>query len=374
MSTKASAGASTDPGTRASTDPGTRVSAEPGNGASTKRTDHVSAETSVGIADLSQRVSAETPDGVTDPAEHVSAETRDSVDPKRRPYTSDSDGVDLHLHSLHSDGVLPPAEVVDRAADGGVRLLALTDHDTVAGLPEAAERCLARGVRFVTGVELSATWNGQTIHVLGFDFDPAAPVLETALAGLQSQRRERLREIARRLERKRIGTAQVVVSPTQIVADIEARHAVVTRTHLARALVAAGAARGMGEVFKRLLGRGAPGHIASAYPALATTVECIKAAGGIAVLAHPLRYTLSAGARRRMLEEFRAAGGLGLEVVCGNARSHIDGLAQLARRFALDGSVGSDFHDPQLPWNPPGRLAKLPASVSPVWRHFRLPT
>ncbi len=284
---------------------------------------------------------------------------------------ANADGVDLHLHSHHSDGVLAPAQVVDLAAKASVRLLALTDHDTVAGLEETRAQCNARGITTVPGVELSAAWHAQTVHVLGFDFDPANPALQKYLTDVQVQRRERLREIARRLDRKRI--AGVQHSATELVAEIEASQTVITRTHLARALVAAGAARSIGEAFKRFLGRGAPGHVGSTYPSLASAVECLKAAGGVAVLAHPLRYTLSAGARRKMLEEFRAAGGSGIEVVCGNARAHVDGLVQLARRFGLDGSVGSDFHDPQIPWNPPGRLAKLPASVSPVWRHFRLP-
>lgn len=276
------------------------------------------------------------------------------------------DGVDLHLHSHHSDGLLAPAEVVDRAAEAEVRLLALTDHDTIAGCAQARERCAERGIAWVTGVELSASWRGQTIHVLGFDFDACASHLAARLGEVQELRRGRLREIARRLDRKRIPASE-------LVASIEASHSVVTRTHLARALVAAGAARSLAEVFKRLLGRGAPGHVASDYPSLASAVECLRTAHGVAVLAHPLRYTLSAGARRQLLQEFRDAGGAALEVVCGNARTQVDALAQMAQRFGLDGSAGSDFHDPRLPWNPPGRLAKLPASVSPVWRHFRLP-
>ncbi len=278
-----------------------------------------------------------------------------------------TDGVDLHLHSRHSDGVLAPAEVVDLAAAGHVTLLALTDHDTVAGLDETLRRGAERGIRCITGVELSASWRGQTIHVLGFDFDPGAQPLQERLSQVQDLRRVRLREIARRLERKRIAAAE-------LVARIESAYGVVTRTHLARELVACGAARSMAEVFKRLLGRGTPGHVPSNFPSLESAVQCLRAAKGLAVLAHPLRYTLSAGARRQMLQEFSAAGGTGMEVVCGNARAHIEGLAQLAQRFGLAGSVGSDFHDPQLPWNPPGRLAKLPASVHPVWRHFRLPT
>lgn len=276
------------------------------------------------------------------------------------------DGYDLHLHSIHSDGVLTPAAVVDLAARGEVKAFALTDHDTTAGLVEAKQRARELGLHCIAGVELSATWHGQTVHVLGFDFDPQSPALVRQLAEVRELRRARMHEIARRLERR-------LVPAGVLVEQIEAKHPVMTRTHLARALVASGAARSLGEVFRRMLGRGAPGHLASNYPTVESAVQCLREAGGHAVLAHPMRYTLSAGARRRLLQEFRDAGGTGMEVVCGNARAHVDGLAQLAQRFGLDGSVGSDFHDPELPWNPPGRLAKLPLSVSPVWRHFQLP-
>jgi predicted metal-dependent phosphoesterase TrpH len=135
-------------------------------------------------------------------------------------------------------------------------------------------------------------------------------------------------------------------------------------------MVAAGHADSVAAAFRRYLGRGCPGYVGYAYPALDRTLAAVSAAGGIAVLAHPLRYTLSAGARRQLLEEFRGAGGRGIEVVCGGARNQVDALAALALRFDLDGSAGSDFHDPAVPWNPPGRLAKLPHSVRPVWRAF----
>lgn len=271
--------------------------------------------------------------------------------------------VDLHLHSIHSDGLLPPAEVVDRGADAGAEMLALTDHDTLAGLPEARRRCAERGVAWVAGVELSCSWRGQSLHVLGFDFDPGHQPLEEWLARVREQRCVRLREIARRLERKRVDAVEMVTR-------IEKTHEVVTRTHLARELVAAKHAKSVQDAFKHLLGRGNPGHVSVEYPAMASAVACIAAAGGVAVLAHPLRYTLSAGARRQLLQEFREAGGRGIEVVCGSARGHIEPLAALAEQFGLEASAGSDFHDPQIPWNPPGRLAKLPPSVRPIWHSF----
>jgi predicted metal-dependent phosphoesterase TrpH len=274
--------------------------------------------------------------------------------------------VDFHLHSTHSDGMLAPAAVVDLAADAGVEVLALTDHDTVAGTLAARAQCERRGVRSVAGVEVSAAWNGQTLHIIGLDIDPDTPALLDGLTTVRDLRRERMREIARRLERKLIPAAE-------IVAEIEAANDVVTRTHLARALVARRLVESPKHAFKRLLGRGRPGHVQAHYPDIAMVVGWIRSARGIAVLAHPLRYALSAGGRRRLLDEFRGCGGEAIEVVCGSAHSEIEPLATLAQRFGFAGSVGSDFHDPQMRWNPPGRLAKLPAQVEPVWLRFQNP-
>ncbi|HSD75164.1 MAG TPA: PHP domain-containing protein [Steroidobacteraceae bacterium] len=272
--------------------------------------------------------------------------------------------VDLHLHSTCSDGLLGPAAVVDLAADAGVEMLALTDHDTVAGALEARAQCERRGLRSITGVEVSAAWNGQTLHIIGLDIDLETPALLAGLATVRDLRRERMREIARRLERKSIPAPA-------LVAEIEAAHDVVTRTHLARALVARRLVESPQHAFKRLLGRGRPGHVQAHYPDIATVVGWIRSARGIAVLAHPLRYALSSGGRRRLLDEFRGCGGVAIEVVCGSAQGEIEPLATLAQRFGFAGSVGSDFHDPQMRWNPPGRLAKLPAQVEPVWLRFQ---
>ncbi len=274
--------------------------------------------------------------------------------------------VDLHLHSVCSDGLLAPEAVVDLAADAGVEMLALTDHDTLAGAAQAHEQCQRRGVTWVSGVELSTAWNGQTIHILGLNVDSHETLLLEGLAALRNLRRERLREIARRLERKSIPALE-------LVAEIESANDVVTRTHLVRSLVANRFAGSPQEAFRRFLARGRPGHVRATYPDVATVVGWIRAARGVAVLAHPLRYALSAGGRRRLLEEFRGCGGEAIEVVCGTANAQIEPLAALAQRFGLAGSVGSDFHDPQMRWNPPGRLAKLPAQVEPVWQRFQVP-
>ena len=269
--------------------------------------------------------------------------------------------VDLHLHSTASDGMLDPAAVVAHVAGYGVRLMALTDHDTVAGCDAAAAAARERGIGFVAGVELSATWRGRDIHVLGLAIDPEARALGRGLESQQAIRDARALKIAARLD-------AAGAPGTAALAAIRAQGSLPTRTHFARALVAEGLAADCGAAFDRWLGRGRPGSVASAWPALAEATAWIVAAGGKAVIAHPMRYPLSAGARRELCAEFAAAGGRGVEVVTGGGgpRDREQAIS-LAVRCQLEGSVGSDFHDPAVPWNPPGRLAKLPGSVRPVW-------
>ncbi|MCU0761345.1 MAG: PHP domain-containing protein [Steroidobacteraceae bacterium] len=269
---------------------------------------------------------------------------------------------DLHLHSDRSDGRLAPAALVGLAAARGVRHLALTDHDTVAGLDEAANTCAAEGLRFAPGVEVTAGWRGQSIHVIGLGLQAADPVLGAHLEDLRRRRRERLLAIGERLARR----ARLVQAPA-IASRVCAEAEVPTRTHLARALVGAGVATDLDDVFRRLLGRDGPGHVPSDWPGLEAAVAALRGAGAQVVLAHPHRYRLSGGALRGLVEEFAALGGHALEVSLGNmGRADLDRLATLARRAGLAASCGSDFHDPAMTWNTPGRFAKLPADLEPV--------
>lgn len=273
-----------------------------------------------------------------------------------RPATAD-----LHLHSHHSDGLLPPAALMRLAAARGVGTAALTDHDTTAGCAEAAEACAAAGLRFVPGVEVSAGWNGLSLHVLGLGVDAASPALATHLAEVRALRHGRLAEIGERLERR------AGLPGRELVAGVCAGTAVPTRLHLARALVALGHARDEAEAFAKWLGRGTPGHVPMEWPAVDRAIAALRAAGGIAVLAHPHRYGASGGALRRLVAAFREAGGRGLEVsMAGMSPRDRDRLATLARGHAMLASTGSDFHDPALPWNTPGRFDKLPADLEHV--------
>jgi predicted metal-dependent phosphoesterase TrpH len=272
--------------------------------------------------------------------------------------------IDLHTHSNCSDGALTPADLVARAAAAGVEVLALTDHDTVAGLTEAEHSAGVHGLRLVPGVEISASWRAQAIHVLGLWIDPASAELRSVLEMQAERRRARMRKICARLEK-------LGLPGPLLLAAVEAQPGLPTRAHLANAMVAGGHVSRADEAFRKYLGAGKPANVGAEWPALDVVVGWIRAAGGVAALAHPARYALSAGARRQMLTDFVAAGGGALEVVTGaNGAQHVEGVAALAVKYGLMGSVGSDFHDPQLTWNPLGRSLKLPDCVTPVWRSY----
>lgn len=274
--------------------------------------------------------------------------------------------IDLHTHSTCSDGSLTPAELVARAAAAGVEVMALTDHDTVAGLEDAGSAAGAHGLKLVSGVEISASWHAQAIHVLGLWIDPTSAQLRGALQAQAELRRARMTKICARLNKLRLPGAE-------LLAVVQGHPGLPTRAHLAQALVAGGHAADTDAAFRKYLGKGKAAHIAAEWPPLAVVVGWICAAGGVATLAHPIRYAISAGARRRLLSDFVAAGGTALEVVSGgNGAQHVDTCAMLAVTYGLKGSVGSDFHNTQAAWNPLGRSLKLPDCVAPVWRSFGL--
>ena len=275
---------------------------------------------------------------------------------------TDNLAIDLHTHSCCSDGSLTPGELVRRASASGIHVLALTDHDTIAGLDEARGAAAEAGIRLVPGVEISASWRGQGIHVLGLWIDPAARQLRERLDTQAERRRARMRAICARL-------AKLGLPGAKLLAAVEAAPGLPTRAHLAEAMHAGGHVNRTDDAFRKYLGRGKAAHLAAEWPPLGEVVGWVLEAGGVASLAHPARYALSGGARRQLLADFVAAGGGALEVVAGgNGAQHVDASAVLAVKFGLLGSVGSDFHNPQQIWNPLGRSLKLPDCVVPVWR------
>ena len=272
---------------------------------------------------------------------------------------------DLHCHSTRSDGLLTPAAVVARAAACGVDVLALTDHDEVSGLPEARRAAEDAGIELVSGSELSVSWEGHTIHVLGLNIDPDNESLTAGLAAIRGGRVSRGRRIGDALASAGIpgayeGALKFVTSER-----------LVSRTHFARYLVEAGHAREVKDVFKRFLIPGKPGYVAHAWATLAEAVEWIHVAGGQAVVAHPGRYKTSASGMRRLLSEFRDTGGDAIEVLTSaHTPAQYAEYATLARVFGLRGSSGSDFHGPGESWMDLGDLPPMPAGVVPVWKDW----
>jgi 3',5'-nucleoside bisphosphate phosphatase len=267
--------------------------------------------------------------------------------------------IDLHTHSLCSDGLLSPQALVALAAQRQVQMLALTDHDTVSGCAAAAAACAAAAIRFVPGIELSCQWREREIHVVGLRIDTAEAALRSHCEAVLERRRERIVEMTQRLTRAGL--------PGEALAALTLAAPLPTRTHLARALCQLGLAESVQKAFERWLKRGRPGYVGAQWTPLASAVQHIIAAGGIAVLAHPHRYTLSHGVLRELVGEFKAAGGEAIEVsLSGMGPADAERAASLARRYQLAGSVGSDFHAPDLPWRPLGRFAKLPDLITPI--------
>ena len=274
---------------------------------------------------------------------------------------------DLHSHSTASDGTLSPTELVARAHARGVHVLALTDHDSTEGLAEARVAAGKIGLELVPGVEISVSWNGQTVHIIGLQIDPANQALQDGLAGLRTFRDWRAQEIARRLEKHGI-------ADTYDGAKGYAKGAIVSRTHFARLLVERGHARDLQQVFKRFLVHGKPGYVSGEWATLADAVSWITGAGGQAVIAHPARYKLTATRLRALFTEFKDAGGAGIEVISGShSRDDYFTLANYAIQFGLRASSGSDYHGPEHPWIELGRLPELPKTCIPIWAEWSFP-
>lgn len=275
--------------------------------------------------------------------------------------------IDLHCHSTASDGALTPEDLVARAAEQGVSHLALTDHDTIAGLAQARARGQELGLSLITGVELSCVWRSHTIHVVGLDFDEADSAFLEALAQQNENRWQRARLIADKL-------ARLKVDGLLEKATALAGGDVPGRPHFAQVLVNAEVVPKTAHAFKRYLGSGKPGDVKACWPELSEVVQWITDAGGIAVLAHPRKYRLTATRLRELTADFRRAGGRAIEVsVSGQSSGDLGFVAELARRERLLASQGSDFHFPGAPWCELGRIMKMPEGLEPVWHHFRQP-
>jgi predicted metal-dependent phosphoesterase TrpH len=272
---------------------------------------------------------------------------------------------DLHCHSTWSDGVLPPSQVVERAAARGVKALALTDHDELSGLGEAHAAAVGTGLRVIDGVEVSVTWNTHTLHIVGLAVDPQNNALVEGLRRNRSGRNERAERMAAQLES--VGIRGTLEGARAYATNPE----LVSRTHFARYLVENGHARNTQAVFDRLLGTGKPGYVPHVWASLGEAVEWITAAGGLPVLAHPGRYKMEEHERATLLRTFRDLGGIGVEVVTGSHTPDQYGYwAKRAKEYGLLASVGSDFHGPRESFRDLGDLPPLPSNCAPIWSRF----
>ncbi len=270
---------------------------------------------------------------------------------------------DLHCHSNVSDGLLTPTEVARRAAANGVELLALTDHDELDGLAELRAAGLEAGLRTLDGVEVSVTWDDDTtVHLVALAIDPQRPELREGLALVRGGRDRRALQMAAELDKVGIhgsyeGAMRYVANP-----------ALIGRSHFARYIVERGLARDVRSVFETWLAKGKPGYVPHAWATLEQAMAWIGAAGGIAVIAHPGRYRVSASDLRRLFGQFKDLGGIGIEVQSGSHNeSDVREMANLARQFGFRASRGSDFHGPGESRVDLGRLPDLPADLVPVW-------
>lgn len=273
--------------------------------------------------------------------------------------------VDLHCHSTVSDGTLAPREVVRRAHRNGVQAMALTDHDEVGGLAEAADEAALLGLCFIPGVEVSVSWAEETIHIVGLRIDAGNEALVQGLASVRGGRQARAVEIGAGLARA--GIAGAYEGALKYVGNPD----LISRSHFARYLVEAGVCSEVRQVFQQYLVRGKPGYVPHRWARLGQAVDWIRDAGGVAVLAHPARYRFDETRLWALVDEFRKAGGQGIEVVSGShTEADFARFGQWSRDCGLAASRGSDFHDPVESSYDLGLLPRLPDSLEPLWAEW----
>ena len=269
---------------------------------------------------------------------------------------------DLHCHSVVSDGTLTPEELALRASTNGVELWALTDHDEVSGQHRAAAAARAQGMKYLTGTEVSVTFAGQTVHIVGLGFDADDPSVKQGLSATRGGRGQRAMEMSDGLAR--VGIKGAYDGALKYVGNPE----LISRTHFARFLVEVGACKDTNEVFRKYLTEGKPGFVPHRWATLRDAVTWITQAQGAAVIAHPARYKFTPNEEYALFTEFKAHGGVGVEVVTGShtAAEYVR-YGEMAREFGLAASRGSDFHSPGESHTDLGALPFLPGELTPVW-------
>jgi len=269
---------------------------------------------------------------------------------------------DLHCHSVVSDGTLTPEALAARAKANGVQLWALTDHDEIGGQERAIAAAKALDMKYLTGVEISITFAGKTVHIVGLGFDHTHTDLVQGLRNTRGGRAERAKEMSEGLAKVGIHGAY------EGALKFAGNHELISRTHFARFLVESGVCKDTSEVFRKYLTENKPGFVPHRWASLENAVNWITGAGGVAVIAHPARYGFTANEEFALFTEFINHGGRGVEVITGS-HSSADALqyADTALEFNLAASRGSDFHSPEESHTDLGTLPWLPGQLRPVW-------
>ncbi|MCX7119429.1 MAG: PHP domain-containing protein [Legionellales bacterium] len=269
--------------------------------------------------------------------------------------------IDLHCHSNYSDGLLSPALLLARAKQAGISLLALTDHDTVAGVLALQQMEPDPTIRIIPGIELSAHWKKYDVHILGLNINVHAPELQAIIIEQQERRVLRAQAIGEALQR--CGIADAYAKTCELAGDAK-----VGRAHYAQLLIKEGYVRDIKAAFKTYLGKGKVAYVPVTWINLKTAVQVIQAAGGQAVIAHPLKYKLTRTKLHEFLQEFKDLGGAGIEVVSGESMpDDIDKMSKLCEKFSLLASSGSDYHGEGLSRIALGRQKLLPNDCVPIW-------
>ena len=269
---------------------------------------------------------------------------------------------DLHCHSVVSDGTLTPEALAHRAKANGVELWALTDHDELGGQDRAIAAARDAGLPYLTGVEVSVTFAGITVHIVGLGMDHRYPELQDGLRATRGGREQRAREMSDDLAR--VGIQGVYEGALKYVGNPD----LISRSHFARYLVEIGVCKETSEVFRKYITEGKPGYVPHRWATLANAVGWITRSGGVAVIAHPGRYKLTTNEEFALFSEFKAHGGQGVEVMTGaHGQADYAKYAGFCQEFGLAASRGSDFHSPEESHTDLGQLPDLPGSLTPVW-------
>ena len=272
---------------------------------------------------------------------------------------------DLHCHSVISDGTLTPEILAERAKANGVNLWALTDHDELGGQQRAKTAASALSLDYLAGVEISVTWMGQTIHIVGLGIDADHVGIIEGLRRTRDGRGNRAKLMGEQLLKVGIPGAY------EGALHYAGNHELISRTHFARFLVEQGVCKDTEHVFKNYLVEDKPGYVPHMWAKLDDAVAWIKAAGGVAVIAHPGRYNFNAMQMDELYKHFKDIGGLGIEVITGShSPDQYLTYGKIAQQYGFLASRGSDFHDPDESHIDLGTLPHLPEHLTPVWSVF----